>query len=99
YIDSYDLDRQTLAPLHSISRNDGMSLELTFFNHIVEIRVTEATSTFEERATVRAELMPEGPGLTPFVATLPLKEGYVLNRYIVDRWEGHGDGRVKKTTL
>src|SRR5262249_7608831 len=45
------------------------------------------------------ELMPEGPGLTPFVATLPLKEGYVLNRYIVDRWEGHGDGRVKKTTL
>jgi len=99
YIDSYDLDPRSLAPLHSISRSEGMSLELTFFEHIVEIRVTDAKSTVEERATVSSELMAEGPGLTPFVATLPLRQGYVLNRYIVDRWEGHGDGRVKKTTL
>lgn len=94
--DLYDLARTSLAPLRSASNRGGNYLELRVSKAVVVIRSSADQS---EHIDLGTEVRPEGPGLTAFVATLPLKSGYEINYQVVDRWSGHGNGRIKKMRL
>jgi hypothetical protein len=97
--DLYDVDAETLVPLRSVMRNPGLSLELDFTKDEVTLRKKNETGTSIERIPLKTPVMPEGPGLRVFVASLPLKEGYAARFHSVDRWSGKEASRVKPMTL
>jgi hypothetical protein len=97
--DTYDLDAETLAPLRSIMRNPGFELTLNFSKDRVELRRVAGTTTAAEVIPLGTSVAAEGPGLTVFVGSLPLREGYQRRYHIVDRWNGTEGGRVKPMTL
>ncbi len=97
--DLYDVDAETLVPLRSVMRNPGLSLDLDFTRDEVTIRRVDDTGTTVERIALSTPVMPEGPGLRVFVASLPLKRGYEARFHSVDRWSGKESSRVKPMTL
>jgi hypothetical protein len=97
--DLYDLDRETLAPLRSVRNTAEYRLELTFREREVTVRKTGGKNTVTERIPISTVVEPEGPGLDVFLAGLPLAAGYKTRYAVVDRWGGHGSGRVKAVTL
>jgi hypothetical protein len=97
--DLYDLDRETLVPLRSVRNTTEYRLELTFEEKEATVRKTSGKNTATERIPLSTVVQPEGPGLDVFVAGLPLVPGYETRYVIVDRWGGHGSGRVKAVTL
>ncbi len=97
--DIYDLDRRSLAPLRSVSNREDGYLELRFSKSGVAIHAKTAGADRSEQVDLHTAVRPEGPGLTAFVATLPLMVGYKLNYELVDRWSGHGNARIKKMML
>ncbi len=97
--DLYDLDRQTLAPLRSVSNREDGYLQLVFSKNNVAVAAKTKGADWSESVDLHGEVQAEGPGETAFVATLPLRVGYKLNYEIVDRWSGRGNTRLKKMTL
>ena len=97
--DLYDVDVETLFPLRSVMRNPGLSLDLDFFRDEVLLRRKDETGASTERIPLTGSVMPEGPGLSVFVASLPLKAGYKARFQSVDRWSGKGASRVKPMTV
>ena len=97
--DLYDLDRQSMAPLRSVSNSKNGKLELEYSNQSITVRSSTHRSRRSEKIKLRGPLLPEGPGLTALVATLPLQVGYTLNYQIVDRWSGNENSRLKNMTL
>jgi hypothetical protein len=97
--DLYDVDVETLAPLRSVMRNPELSLDLDFTNEEVTLRKKDETGTSTERIPLKTSVMPEGPGLRVFVASLPLKPGYAARFYSVDWWSGKEATRVKTMNL
>src|SRR5262249_53377534 len=98
-VDLYDLDPSTLAPLRSYFKNEAGAMELTFAKDHVEVRRRSPPSEVTERVELSGPVMPEGPGLTPFIATLPLRPGFAMNYQVVDRWSGNGNSRLKEMSL
>jgi hypothetical protein len=97
--DIYDLDRTSLAPLRSISSREDGWLELRFSKAGVAIRSKTESADWSEHVDLHTAVQSEGPGLTAFVATLPLKAGYRLDYELVDRWSGRNNTRIKKMRL
>jgi hypothetical protein len=97
--DLYDIDAETLVPLRSVMRNPGLSLDLDFTRDEVTLRRVDDAGTTTERIPLSTPVMPEGPGLRVFVASLPLKPGYTAWFHSVDRWSGKEASRVKPMTL
>jgi hypothetical protein len=97
--DLYDLDRDTLAPLRSVSTHDNGTLDLEFGRDRVVVRRSGPEDSGVEEVELRGPVQPEGPGLTPFVATLPLSDGFVRRYDMVDRWDGYGRSRLKTVSL
>ena len=97
--DLYDLDRDTLAPLRSVSTHDDGTLALEFNRERVVVRKSGTGGGDVEEVELHGPVEPEGPGLTPFVATLPLSDGYLRRYDMVDRWDGRGSARLKRITL
>jgi hypothetical protein len=98
-IDLYELDLRSLAPLHSFSSFESTKLELTFLKDSVEISGSNPQATLSEHVQLNGPVQPEGPGLTPFVATLPLRVGYQKTYRVIDRWSGQGNSRSKEVLL
>jgi len=97
--DLYDVDVETLVPLRSVMRNPGLSLDLDFTRDMVTLRKKDEAGTSTERIPLTTPVMPEGPGLRVFVASLPIKDGYTAHFQSVDRWSGKEATRVKPMTL
>jgi hypothetical protein len=97
--DLYDLDRQSLAPLRSVTNNENGKLELEFSNQSVVVRSSINRVRRIERVKLHGPVVPEGPALTALVATLPLATGYTLSYQIVDRWSGKENSRLKNVAL
>jgi len=97
--DMYELDRATLAPIRSVMNTDGLHLDLTFGEKEVTVHKTTTDGDSVERVPLATAVQPEGPGLDVFVATLPLAVSYRKSYFIVDRWDGHGSGRIKTVSL
>jgi hypothetical protein len=97
--DLYDLDRESLDPLRSVSNREDGYLELLFSKSGVAIRSKIAGADWAEHVDLHGAVKAEGPGLTALVATLPLSLGYKLSYEIVDRWSGRDNSRLKKMTM
>jgi hypothetical protein len=97
--DLYELDRRSLAPLRSVSNREDGYLDLRFEETGVTIHSKTRGEGRSEHIDLGSAVRPEGPGLTAFVATLPLGAGYQLNYDLVDRWNGRDKGRIKKMKL
>jgi hypothetical protein len=97
--DTYDVDADTLAPIRSTMRNPDFELTLSFTGNQVELRQVSGTTTAVERIRLDTAVSPEGPGLTVFIGSLPLREGYKRRYHIVDRWDGTEEERVKPMSL
>ncbi len=97
--DLYDVDVETLVPMRSVMRNPGLSLDLDFTRAEVTLRRVDDSGTTTERIPLEGPVMPEGPGLRVFVASLPLKPDYAARFSSVDRWSGKEATRVKPMTV
>jgi len=92
--DLYDLAMDTLRPLRSVMNRDGLFLSLSFEPDRVTIEKREGEAHTRSELPVR-DPKPEGPGLTAFVAALPLRAGFRTSFQIVDRWATDDSVRVK----
>jgi len=94
WYDLYDVDRATLAPVRSVMHRDGSDLVLTFQPD----RVTIDRRTGDEHNATEVMVrdpMPEGPGESVLLSSLPLAVGYRTSFDIVDRWdEAHPVKRI-----
>jgi len=97
--DLYDLDRETLAPIRSMRNTEESRLDLIFGEKEVTLRKSAGQNTSTETVPLPGAVQAEGPGLSVFVAGLPLRTGYNVRYRIVDRWSGHESTRVKMVTL
>ncbi|MGH9163060.1 MAG: hypothetical protein ACRD2X_24115 [Vicinamibacteraceae bacterium] len=98
--DLYDLDRETLAPIRSVMRNEAFDLDLRFTPREVTLRrVAKDGGKLDERIVLKTAVQGEGPGLRLLTASLPLRPGLKFRYQQVDRWGGKGDSRVKPMTL
>ncbi|HKA86038.1 MAG TPA: hypothetical protein VKE22_00180 [Haliangiales bacterium] len=94
--DMYDVDRATLVPVRSIMSREGLYLALAFDAGKVTIDTRDENGSRRDEVTVR-DPMPEGPGLTVLLASLPLRAGFRTSFAIVDRWDEAA--RVKQMDL
>ena len=97
--DLYDLDQKTLAPLRSVMNTEEFHLDLTFTEKTVILHKTAVEGDKTENIPLSSTVQPEGPGLDVFVSSLPLRPGYKIQYFIVDRWSGNGSTRLKRITL
>lgn len=97
--DFYDIDASTLSPLRSVMKSRTFELSLMFDQGRVRLQRTEDGMTASESIAPDGRVMAEGPGDTVFIAGLPLKNGYVLNYQIVDRFRGREQTRIRPVTL
>jgi len=96
YYDLYDVDRATLNPVRGIMSRPRQYLGLTFDADSVTIVKRDGHSTRLEKLGVRNP-MPEGPGLSVLLGSLPLRPGFRTSFLIVDRWDE--PWRVKEIDL
>ena len=98
--DLYDVDAATLTPVRSVMRSPTLDLAIAFGSpHVRVTRKQGMTESVDEVAVSGGAIRPEGPGLTAFVAGLPLKEGYALTYQALDRWHGPAEMKVKRMNL
>src|SRR5262249_28409052 len=83
--DLYDVDRESLNPLRSVMQRPEMSLRLTFDAGRVTIETRDEHGDRREEIAVR-DPRPEGPGLTVYLGSLPLRAGYRTRFRVIDRW-------------
>jgi hypothetical protein len=75
-------------------------LEIAFGPTAATLRRTAKDgATSVEEIPLEGRVMPEGPGNTVFLASLPLKEGFAMQYLTLDRWSGSGNSRLKKVHL
>src|SRR5215470_2867579 len=96
--DLYDVAMDTLHPLRSVMNREGLFLSLTFDSDRVTIEKREGDAHARSELPVR-DPKPEGPGMTAFVAALPLQAGFSTSFQIVDRWATDDSTRVKWVDL
>lgn len=62
-------------------------LEITFAPDAPTLRRVVKDGNSVERIPLPKPVMPEGPGSTVFLASLPLKEGFTTEFLVLDRWD------------
>jgi hypothetical protein len=97
--DLYDVDAATLTPVRSVQRNANLDLAITFDGPQVSVTRKDGATESVDKWAVPGILRPEGPGLTVFVAGLPLQPGYSLEYQALDRWHGRKETKVKRMKL
>jgi hypothetical protein len=97
--DLYDVDAATLTPVRSVMRNATFDLAIAFGSPHVRVSRKQGTTESVDELAVSGAIRPEGPGLTAFVASLPLKEGYTLAYQALDRWHGPAEAKLKRMNL
>lgn len=96
--DLYDVERGSAKPLRSLMNREGFSLGLIFQGDTVHIDRRTGDDRQQRAVTVHAP-MPEGPGETVLLGTLPLAVGYRTSFAIVDRWAEDPSTPVKQVDL
>jgi len=96
--DLYDVATDGLRPIRSVMNREGLYLSLDFEPGYVAIEKREGGARVRSEVPVH-EPRPEGPGLTVFVAALPLQAGFRTSFQIVDRWAADDSSRVKWVDL
>lgn len=97
--DLYEIDASSLKPIRSVMQNGGFRLEVVFDQKLATFHEVDKEGSVIEKIPLSVEVMPEGPGHTAFVASLPLREGFTTRYYILDRWGGTGPSRIKEMIL
>jgi hypothetical protein len=97
--DLYDIDASSLKPIRSVMQNGDFHLEIVFDQKLATFHKVDKDGSVLEKIPLSTDIMPEGPGHTALVASLPLREGFVTRYYILDRWAGTGPSRIKEVIL
>ncbi len=97
--DLYDIDASSLKPIRSVMQNEEFRLEIVFDQKLATFHKVDKGGSVVEKIPLSTDIMPEGPGHTAFVASLPLREGFTTRYYILDRWGGTGPSRIKEVIL
>jgi len=97
--DLYDVDATTLVPVRSVMRNATLDFAIVFDGSQVSVSRKEGTQERVDELTAPGIVRPEGPGLTVFVAGLPLQVGYTLAYQALDRWHGPKETKMKRMKL
>lgn len=97
--DLYDVDAATLTPVRSVMRNATLDFAVAFSGPHVSVRRKEGTTESTDEFAASDVIRPEGPGLTVFVASLPLEVGYTLAYQALDRWHGPKQAKLKPMKL
>ena len=80
-------------------RNASLDFTIAFDDTRVRVSRKQGTTESVDELAVSSAIRPEGPGLTAFVASLPLKEGYTLAYQALDRWHGPAEVKLKRMSL
>ncbi len=96
--DLYDVAIDSLRPLRGVMNREGLFLSLSFEPDRVIIEKHAGDAHTRSELSLR-DPKPEGPGMTVFVAALPLQAGFRTSFQIVDRWATDDSTRVKWVDL
>lgn len=97
--DLYDIDASSFKPIRSVMQNGDFRLEIVFNQKFATFHEAGKGGNVIENIPLSVDIMPEGPGHTVFVASLPLRDGFTKRYYILDRWGGTGSSRIKEMIL
>lgn len=97
--DMYEVDAETLHPIRSVMQTPEFRLEIAFGPNAATLRRTTKNGESVEHIPLSAAVMPEGPGNTVFMASMPLKERFTKRYLVLDRWNGSGSSRLKNVQL
>jgi hypothetical protein len=98
--DLYEVDAETFEPIRSVMQTSDFRLEISFGPKAALLRrVAKDGAVSVEEIRLEGTVMPEGPGNSVFLASLPLKQSFAMQYLTLDRWSGKGNSRLKRVDL
>ena len=70
-------------------------LDIAFRSDEATLRRATKNGETVEQIPLSSAVIPEGPGSTVFVASLPLEKGFSRPYSMLDRWDGNGSSHIK----